>query len=51
LLFGSDFPVCLLSSTYRDVIESVSRWAERLTLPERESLFGGTATAVYRLEG
>ncbi len=51
LLFGSDFPVCLLASTYRDMIHSLSRWAERLTVPERALLFGGTARAVYHLEG
>jgi L-fuconolactonase len=51
LLFGSDWPVCLLAATYSEVVAVVDRWAERLTGAERVLLFGGTATAVYRLEG
>lgn len=50
LLFGSDWPVCLLAATYHDVVGVVTRWAERLTNTERALLFGRTATAVYQLE-
>jgi L-fuconolactonase len=50
LLFGSDWPVCLLAATYRNVVGVVERWAERLTSAERASLFGGAAMTVYHLE-
>jgi L-fuconolactonase len=51
LMFGSDWPVCLLASDYVGVVTMVARWAQWLTVPERERVFGGTARAVYRLEG
>ena len=50
LLFGSDWPVCLLAATYGEVAGVIDRWASRLTSDERTMLFGGTAAAVYRLE-
>ncbi len=49
LIFGSDWPVCLLAGTYARVTDVVSQWAEQLTAPERASLFGGAANTVYRL--
>jgi L-fuconolactonase len=51
LMFGSDWPVCLLAADYQAVVAVIARWAERLTASERESLFGGTAQSVYRLDG
>lgn len=50
LMFGSDWPVCLLAGEYARVAELVELWAARLTGDERERVFGGTATSVYRLE-
>jgi L-fuconolactonase len=50
LLFGSDWPVCLLAGSYARVFDVVDSWAARLTVPERARVFGGTAMAVYRLE-
>ena len=50
LLFGSDWPVCLLAGEYARVAEVVETWSARLTSTERERLFGGTAASVYRLE-
>lgn len=49
LMFGSDWPVCLLAAGYERVIDVVERWAERLTAAERERVFGETAREVYRL--
>ncbi len=51
LMFGSDWPVCLLAGEYRRVIGLVETWASCLTPFERARVFGGTAVAVYRLEG
>ena len=50
LMFGSDWPVCLLAGAYAQVAELLERWAVRLTPAERARVFGGTAVAVYRLE-
>jgi L-fuconolactonase len=50
LMFGSDWPVCLLAGEYARVAELVELWAARLTATERERVFGGTAMLVYRLE-
>jgi L-fuconolactonase len=50
LMFGSDWPVCLLAGDYSRVADLVESWAVRLTATEREHVFGGTAVSVYRLE-
>lgn len=50
LLFGSDWPVCLVSASYAEVLGVIERWSAQLSRPEREQLFGKTAAAVYRLE-
>jgi L-fuconolactonase len=51
LMFGSDWPVCLLAAEYPRVVAVVADWAERLTAAEQASIFGGTAMSAYRLEG
>ncbi len=50
VIFGSDWPVSLLAATYPEVVGVIDRWAGRVTTDERGMLFGGNATAVYRLE-
>lgn len=50
LMFGSDWPVCLLAAKYARVAQVVEAWAQRLAPAERACLFGHTAAAVYRLE-
>ena len=47
LMFGSDWPVCLLAASYAEVVEIIERWAERLSVSERESLWGETARRTY----
>lgn len=49
LMFGSDWPVCLLAARYADVLAVVDRWAEPLSAADRALIFGGTAMTVYRL--
>lgn len=50
LLFGSDWPVCLLAARdYREVYDVVANWAERLSPGERDGLFGGNAARIYRI--
>jgi len=50
LMFGSDWPVCLVASTYAQWMEFVRRGTESLSLDERDRLFGGTAAETYRLK-
>jgi len=51
LLFGSDWPVCLLAARgYGEVHALVHDWASALAAGERAALFGGNAARLYRLE-
>ncbi len=50
VMFGSDWPVCLLASPYRRWLDVVSGWAAPLSEDERARLFGGTAAEAYSLE-
>ncbi|MGZ8438522.1 MAG: amidohydrolase family protein [Candidatus Limnocylindrales bacterium] len=47
LMFGSDWPVCQLVSTYREVIEAIEGLVSPLTASERSEVLGGTAARVY----
>jgi L-fuconolactonase len=49
LLFGSDWPVCLLASTYGGVIDATRQTLDGLEGDELAKVFGGTAERVYRL--
>ena len=50
LLFGSDWPVCLLAAQYQEVLEIPSRFFANFTLNERRDIFGHNASKVYRLD-
>jgi L-fuconolactonase len=50
IMFGSDWPVCLLAASYSQVVEALEQslppnWSAEL----REDLFGGNAAAFYKL--
>jgi L-fucono-1,5-lactonase len=49
LMFGSDWPVCLLAASYAEVLETAQTLTSGLTEPERAGVFAGTATRVYGL--
>lgn len=49
LMFGSDWPVCLLAASYARVVELIERYAEQLSRDDRDQLFGGTAIRFYGL--
>jgi L-fuconolactonase len=49
LMFGSDWPVCLVASSYSRWLEVVHKWVRRLSAPEQERILGATATEVYQL--
>jgi L-fuconolactonase len=50
LLFGSDWPVCLLAAKYADVVGVVEDYAAQLGEDERAAIFGGNARRFYRLD-
>lgn len=50
LMFGSDWPVCLLASSYRKWIESVDTWIDFLSVPEQNRIMGETAVEAYSLK-
>lgn len=49
LLFGSDWPVSLVASTYQRWVDTVAGWLGSATDADREAVFGGNALRVYRL--
>lgn len=48
-MFGSDWPVCLLAGGYDEAVSLARDTAARLSPGERDAVFGGCATAWYRL--
>jgi L-fuconolactonase len=49
LMFGSDWPVCLLAASYDEVLSTAQVLTARLTADEQAALFGKTAIGVYGL--
>ena len=49
LLFGSDWPVCLLAATYEQVVNAARQALVGLTDEERTAVFGATAARIYGL--
>jgi L-fuconolactonase len=49
LMFGSDWPVCLLATDYGRWVKTVRGLAAGLTEAEQSRLFGGTAVEAYGL--
>ncbi len=49
LVFGSDWPVCLLAASYRQVVEAARTTLEGLTDSERAAIFGENAVRIYRI--
>ena len=50
LMFGSDWPVCLLAASYDEVLGAARSATAGLNPLERDQLFGETARRVYRLD-
>ncbi|GAA2337221.1 amidohydrolase family protein [Saccharopolyspora halophila] len=49
IMFGSDWPVCLLAAGYAEVLDIASRLTDQLSEPERRAIFDTTAREVYGL--
>ena len=50
LMFGSDWPVCLLAANYADVLGLVTEYTGGLEPEERDGLFGMNAVRFYGLQ-
>jgi L-fuconolactonase len=49
VMFGSDWPVCLLAAPYGRVFEVARELTSHLSAAERDAVFGGTAARTYGL--
>jgi len=50
MMFGSDWPVCLLAATYTDTINLMEEFTKNFTKSEQESFWAGTAKRAYKLK-
>jgi L-fuconolactonase len=51
LMFGSDWPVATLATTYQRWVDTVKAWIAPLSAAERERILAGTAVEAYQLHG
>ena len=49
MMFGSDWPVCLVAAPYASVLEAARTLTGGLSPTERAAIFGGTAEEIYGL--
>ncbi|MFB9056342.1 amidohydrolase family protein [Mariniflexile ostreae] len=49
LLFGSDWPVCLLAGNYQEVLNIIMNYFNGFTEEDKKMLMGGNATRVYNI--
>lgn len=49
VMFGSDWPVCLLAASYDELVRTTEELTSGLSADERAEVFGGTAARAYRL--
>jgi L-fuconolactonase len=50
MMFGSDWPVCLLAATYSDTINLMEDFVKDFSDSEQTSFWSGTAKRVYKLK-
>jgi L-fuconolactonase len=51
VMFGSDWPVCLVAGTYRQVFEALGECIGGMTDAEKDGVLGANAARIYRLPG
>jgi L-fuconolactonase len=49
LVFGSDWPVCLLAATYQEVVDAALTTMSGLDVTEQAAVMGGNAARIYGL--
>ena len=50
LMFGSDWPVCLLAASYGRWVQTAEELMASLSASERQRVMGGTAAEIYHLD-
>ena len=50
LVFGSDWPVCLMAASYGQVADAARALIAGLSVTERSAVLGGTAGRIYGLD-
>ena len=50
MMFGSDWPVCLLAASYSQTIDLMEEFVKDFSKSEQESFWAGTAKRFYRLK-
>jgi L-fuconolactonase len=50
LMFGSDWPVCFLAATYRQVKQLIEEFVEGSSQSDKEKIFGDNAARFYGLK-
>lgn len=50
MMFGSDWPVCLLAASYADTINLMENFIASFSISEQESFWSGTAKRAYKLK-
>jgi L-fuconolactonase len=50
MMFGSDWPVCLLAASYADTISLMENFIGSFSISEQESFWSGTAKRAYKLK-
>ena len=50
VMYGSDWPVCLLAASYDRVYDVAASFVSRLSASEQEAIMGGNASAFYGLD-
>jgi L-fuconolactonase len=50
LMFGSDWPVCLLSGEYDEVVDIANSYFKTFTESEQQAIFGNNAQQFYQLK-
>lgn len=50
LMYGSDWPVCLLAAAYEDQLRIVKNYFSTFSAGEQDAIFGGNAQQFYQLQ-
>ena len=50
MMFGSDWPVCLLAATYTDTINLMEEYVKEFSVSEQELFWANTAKRAYKLK-
>ncbi len=50
LMFGSDWPVCLLAAGYQQVLEIIENYVQDCAADIKDKIFGGNAAEFYQLK-